>query len=181
MTFGEDSRHQGSGGDESGALKARKACSLCCPCQRSWHSMLIIEILVNCRKQKMKCIVQGNSESCRRCRRAGLPCVFVPRANAAQLPLVSEPLDLEFKNNILSRLKIVEDRLGLVGDNSMSFEMFAGAQEQSPEPTNEPLWNAILQLQRCSPSLPSSIWRRDTVESLWSSYVTYSSLSSSTG
>ncbi|KAM0395387.1 hypothetical protein ACHAQC_005238 [Fusarium culmorum] len=26
MTFGEDSRLQGSGGDESGALKARKAC-----------------------------------------------------------------------------------------------------------------------------------------------------------
>jgi hypothetical protein len=137
--------------------------------------MLIIELLVNCRKQKMKCIVQGNSETCRRCRRAGLPCVFVPRANAAQLPVVSEPLDLEFKNNVLSRLKIVEERLGLVGESNMSLEMFAGTQEQSPEPTNEPLWNAILQLQRCSPNLPSATWQRDTVESLWSSYVTSSS------
>lgn len=143
--------------------------------------MLIIEFLVNCRKQKMKCIVQGNSESCRRCRRAGLPCVFVPRANAAQLPLVSEPLDLEFKNHVLSRLKIVEERLGLSGDNNMSLEMFAAAQEPSPEPTNEPLWNAILQLQRCSPSLPTTIWQRDTVESLWSSYVTLSLHLSSTG
>ncbi|KAL6924017.1 hypothetical protein ACHAPO_006555 [Fusarium lateritium] len=151
MTFGEDSRQQGSGGDESGAHKARKAC-------------------INCRKQKMKCIVQGNSESCRRCRRAGLPCVFVPRANAAQLPLVSEPLDSEFKNNVLSRLKIVEERLGLLGDNNMSLEMFAGVQELSPDPTNEPLWNAILQLQRCSSDLPSTIWHRDTVESLWSSF-----------
>lgn len=35
MTFGEDSRLQGSGGDESGALKARKACSAYGPCQTS--------------------------------------------------------------------------------------------------------------------------------------------------
>ncbi|KAL4728199.1 hypothetical protein ACLX1H_004940 [Fusarium chlamydosporum] len=153
MTFGEDSRHPGSGGDESGALKARKAC-------------------INCRKQKMKCVIQGNSETCRRCRRAGLPCVFVPRANAAQLPLVSEPLDLEFKNNVLSRLKLVEERLGLLGENSMNLEMFAGAHERSPEPAEGPLWNAVLQLQKCSPGLPPAIWQRDTVESLWSSYVT---------
>ncbi|KAG5788685.1 hypothetical protein H9Q69_012241 [Fusarium xylarioides] len=156
MTFGEDSRSlDRDAPDEASALKARKAC-------------------INCRKQKMKCVLQGSSEACRRCRRAGLPCVFVPRANAAQLPSLSGTLDLDFKNNVLSRLKVVEERLSIVSDGDMDFGavgMFSGVSDQSPEPTPDgPLWNAIVLLQRCSPAVPSSIWQRDTIESLWSSF-----------
>ncbi|KAF4945972.1 hypothetical protein FGADI_11545 [Fusarium gaditjirri] len=156
MTPGEDSRPlDRDAPDEASALKARKAC-------------------INCRKQKMKCVLQGSSEACRRCRRAGLPCVFVPRANAAQLPSLSGTLDLDFKNNVLSRLKIVEERLSIVADADMDFGtvgMFSGVSEQSPEPTPDgPLWNAIVLLQRCSPAVPPSIWQRDTIESLWSSF-----------
>ncbi|KAK2680322.1 Zn(2)-C6 fungal-type DNA-binding domain [Fusarium oxysporum f. sp. vasinfectum] len=155
MTFGEDSRPlDRDAPDEASALKARKAC-------------------INCRKQKMKCVLQGSSEACRRCRRAGLPCVFVPRANAAQLPTLSGTLDLDFKNNVLSRLKVVEERLSIVTDGDMDFGavgMFSAVSEQSPEPTPDgPLWNAIVLLQRCSPAVPPSIWQRDTIESLWSS------------
>ncbi|KAG5661746.1 hypothetical protein KAF25_003985 [Fusarium avenaceum] len=141
--------------DESAALKARKAC-------------------INCRKQKMKCVIQGSNETCRRCRRAGLPCVFVPRANAAQLPLLSEPLDLEFKQNVLSRLKTLEERLNRVGVDDLELRvpgMFSSIAEQSPEPTPEgPLWDAITLLQKCSQVVPPQIWQRDTVESLWSSF-----------
>ncbi|EWG44786.1 hypothetical protein FVEG_05776 [Fusarium verticillioides 7600] len=156
MAFGEDSRPlDRDAPDEASALKARKAC-------------------INCRKQKMKCVLQGSSEACRRCRRAGLPCVFVPRANAAQLPSLSGTLDLDFKNNVLSRLKVVEERLSIVADSEMDFGavgMFSGVSEQSPEPTPDgPLWSAIVLLQRCSPGVPSSIWQRDTIESLWSSF-----------
>lgn len=124
----------------------------------------------------MKCVLQGSSEACRRCRRAGLPCVFVPRANAAQLPSLSGTLDLDFKNNVLSRLKVVEERLSIVADGDMDFGaagMFSGVSEQSPEPIPDgPLWNAIVLLQRCSPAVLPSIWQRDIIESLWSSYVT---------
>jgi hypothetical protein len=123
----------------------------------------------------MKCVIQGSNETCRRCRRAGLPCVFVPRANAAQLPLVSEPLDLEFKQNVLSRLKTLEERLNHVGVDDLDLRVtgiFSSIPEQSPEPTPEgPLWDAITLLQKCSPVVPPPIWQRDTVESLWSSYV----------
>ncbi|KAF4447197.1 hypothetical protein F53441_9244 [Fusarium austroafricanum] len=160
MNTGEESRPMGD--RETSDLKARKACNADCGG------------LVNCRKQKMKCVLQGSNETCRRCRRAGLPCVFVPRANAAQLPTVSGTLDLDFKNNVLSRLKIVEERLGLVGEGDMDLgvtSIFHDMTEQSPEPTPEgPLWNAVLLLQRCSPSVPSTIWQRDTVESLWSAF-----------
>ncbi|KAF4418735.1 c6 finger [Fusarium acutatum] len=169
MTFGEDSRPlDRDAPDEASALKARKACSGC---------------QVNCRKQKMKCVLQGSSEACRRCRRAGLPCVFVPRANAAQLPSLSGTLDLDFKNNVLSRLKVVEERLSIVADGDMEFGavgMFSGVSEQSPEPTPDgPLWNAIVLLQRCSPAVPPSIWQRDIIESLWSSAIAQLSIPSS--
>jgi hypothetical protein len=101
----------------------------------------------------------------------------VPRANAAQLPLVSEPLDLEFKQNVLARLKTIEERLDHVGVDDLDLRVtgiFSGIPEQSPEPTPEgPLWNAITLLQKCSPVVQSPIWQRETVESLWSSYVFY--------
>lgn len=125
----------------------------------------------------MKCVIQGSSETCRRCRRAGLPCVFVPRANAAQLPLVSEPLDLEFKQNVLARLKSLEERFDHVSVGDLDLRVtgiFSGIPEHSPEPTPEgPLWNAITLLQKCSPVVQPPIWQRGTVESLWSSYVSY--------
>ncbi|CVL08534.1 uncharacterized protein FMAN_05230 [Fusarium mangiferae] len=73
-----------------------------------------------------------------------------------------------------SGLKVVEERLSIVTDGEMDFGavgMFSGVSEQSPEPIPDgPLWNAIVLLQRCSPAVPSSIWQRDIIESLWSSF-----------
>ncbi|KAF5641163.1 c6 finger [Fusarium sp. NRRL 25303] len=95
------------------------------------------------------------------------------RKACTQLPSLSGTLDLDFKNNVLSRLKVVEERLSIVADGDMDFGavgMFSGVSEQSPEPIPDgPLWNAIVLLQRCSPAVPPSIWQRDTIESLWSS------------
>lgn len=69
---------------------------------------------VNCRKQKMKCIPSNDAHSCRRCLRTGVPCIFVPRANAATLPEgllaagASSSLDEHFKNEVLRRLRALE-------------------------------------------------------------------------
>ncbi|KAG7436556.1 hypothetical protein Forpi1262_v003653 [Fusarium oxysporum f. sp. raphani] len=94
-------------------------------------------------------------------------------ASALKARKACRTLDLDFKNNVLSRLKVVEERLSIVADGDMDFGavgMFSAVSEQSPEPTPDgPLWNAIVLLQRCSPAVPPSIWQRDTIESLWSS------------
>ena len=125
----------------------------------------------------MKCIVQGN-EACRRCRRAGLPCIFVPRANAAQLPdLVTGSLDVQFKKDVLTRLQVIEDSLGLstqvdASSRTSANTVRAASDEEPLEPRPVgPLWEAIACLQKFTPSVPATAWQRDTVEGLWSSYV----------
>ncbi|CAK7222208.1 hypothetical protein SCUCBS95973_004764 [Sporothrix curviconia] len=83
--------------------KARKAC-------------------VNCRSQKMRCVPSDDDpHTCRRCQRTDVPCVFVPRANAATLPnsiaalaaAAEGPVDARFKTDVLRRLRAVEEYLGL--------------------------------------------------------------------
>lgn len=127
----------------------------------------------------MKCVVQGNSESCRRCHRARLPCIFVPRANAAQLPeLGTGQLDSDFKQSVLQRLAFLEDRVGFLDQQGPASarlstgDMSISIRSQPPGTLADgPLWTAIGALQDSCPAVPSMLWLQPTVESLWSSYV----------
>ena len=80
--------------------------------------------VVNCRKQKMKCIASNDVRSCRRCLRTGVPCIFVPRANAATLPEgllaaagAGASLDEHFKQDVLRRLRVLESALATPNNN----------------------------------------------------------------
>ncbi|KAL2869644.1 uncharacterized protein BJX67DRAFT_370833 [Aspergillus lucknowensis] len=125
----------------------------------------------------MKCVIENN-ETCRRCRRSGLPCIFVPRANAATLPEnVMALQDSDFKRDVLNRLRAIEEKIGL-----------SPAADQTSEPISEPrgeregdissesdslktLWEAVAVLKRSAPSsVPPIIWRRGTVKELWSAF-----------
>ncbi|RHZ53575.1 Zn(II)2Cys6 transcription factor domain-containing protein [Aspergillus thermomutatus] len=145
--------HRGPRAEYALEQKARKAC-------------------INCRRQKMKCVVEDN-DVCRRCRRAGLPCIFVPRANAATLPnsVLLGPQEDDFKGDVLRRLQIIEERLGL----SDAFGGSHGApadEDLSPDFSSlGALWDAVVVLRRTAPSsVPASIWRKSTVKELWLSF-----------
>ena len=128
----------------------------------------------------MKCMPGKNlNDTCRRCHRAGLPCVFVPRANAAALPeLTIDSLDRSFKRDVLRRLKDIE---GFIGIASMSSHTAVDtyASDEGADGTSsaddgnlESLWKATKILQECSPKhVPTTIWRKSLVKSLWSSCV----------
>ncbi|KAF3392317.1 hypothetical protein DPV78_010528 [Talaromyces pinophilus] len=135
---------------------------------------------INCRRQKMKCLIEDNNDECRRCRRSGLPCIFVPRANAATLPeFKNHSRDGGFKTDVLRRLQIIEDALGLseasnerlefvdAGDN----EGFDDEEEASDEFNSlGALWDAVVILQSAPCSVPRAVWRRRTVRDLWLSF-----------
>lgn len=73
----------------------------------------------------MKCVDSQNPQGCRRCVRSGVPCIFVPRANAATLPegllmmaAGGSPLDQTFRAGVLHRLQTIEAYLGFpTGDD----------------------------------------------------------------
>lgn len=125
----------------------------------------------------MKCLIEDNSDECRRCRRSGLPCIFVPRANAATLPEFKyHSRDGGFKTDVLRRLQIIEDALGLseasnerlesvdAGDN----EVFDDEEGTSDEFNSfGALWDAVVILQSAPCSVPRAIWRRRIVRDLW--------------
>ncbi|KAL4864135.1 hypothetical protein BDV12DRAFT_16924 [Aspergillus spectabilis] len=127
---------------------------------------------INCRRQKMKCVIEGNAtDECRRCRRSGLPCIFVPRANAATLPdsITSLP-NGDFKTDVLRRLSVIEERLGLsAAPYPGSSGILESGDELSPDQSSlGALWEAVAVLQRSAPaSIPSIIWRKGTVKDLW--------------
>ncbi|KKK12039.1 hypothetical protein ARAM_000985 [Aspergillus rambellii] len=130
---------------------------------------------INCRRQKMKCIIEPNGV-CRRCRRSSLPCIFVPRANAATLPhsIIGLQED-DFKKDVLRRLDFIEDRLGISGVLGPCVESPAahGGSEDGEEEFSSlsALWDAVLVLQRSSPSsIPTVIWHKRTVKDLWLSF-----------
>lgn len=130
----------------------------------------------------MKCLIEDNTDECRRCRRSGLPCIFVPRANAATLPeFKSSSREGGFKTDVLRRLQIIEDALGLpeglngtlesVDDDGHN-EGFDDDEETSDELNGlDALWDAVVVLQSAPCSVPRAIWRRRTVRDLWLSYV----------
>ncbi|KAH7153436.1 hypothetical protein EDB81DRAFT_648572 [Dactylonectria macrodidyma] len=138
--------------------KARKAC-------------------INCRKQKMKCRIDSGS-ICRRCRRSGHPCIFVPRSNASvpfapeSLPLTN-PTHIEFNSEVLRRLQTIEDYLGLSiskpDEERPIYEIDNAAEESQEEDSSlTSLWEAVRCLERISTgSIDTAIWRRSTIKQLW--------------
>ncbi|KAL2811438.1 hypothetical protein BJX63DRAFT_276562 [Aspergillus granulosus] len=144
---------------ENGENKARKAC-------------------INCRRQKMKCVIENN-ETCRRCRRSGLPCVFVPRANAATLPeSVMALQDHDFKTDVLNRLRAIEEKIGLSPGSGHALGSTQDPEDANQEQYSSPesdglgtLWEAVAVLQRSTPNgVPALIWSKAAVKELWSSF-----------
>ncbi|KAL4877137.1 hypothetical protein BJY04DRAFT_230940 [Aspergillus karnatakaensis] len=130
---------------------------------------------INCRRQKMKCVIESNAtDECRRCRRAGLPCIFIPRANAATLPdSIARLPDGDFKTDVLRRLSVIEEKLGLsAASNPNSSGTLASDDALSPEHSSlGSLWEAVSVLQRSAPtSVPSVVWHKSTVKDLWLSF-----------
>ncbi|KAL5396088.1 hypothetical protein PMIN02_003451 [Paraphaeosphaeria minitans] len=132
-------------------------------------------VVINCRKQKMRCIL-GNGQACRRCHRAGLPCIFVPRANAASIAglLPSDETDANFKNNVLQRLQVIEGLLGINAQDLAPEETPRVSEARSDAEFNgfDALWDAlnILQESCVTMSVPPTVWHRDTVGHLWASF-----------
>lgn len=169
--------------DDNAEPKVRKACSEC----PVVHTVQFLAVkysslfTVNCRKQKMKCIA-GTGNTCRRCQRSGVPCIFVPRANAAGLPSSwpgMNPANVDFNQSVLRRLKVIEDYLGLDGTDEHTEENTVTAVE-GVSPANSPndaaalgrLWGAVACLEKiCAGSVNPAIWKQSTVKHLWSTYV----------
>ncbi|KAH6616250.1 fungal transcriptional regulatory protein [Boeremia exigua] len=136
---------------------------------------------INCRKQKMKCKMD-HGDTCRRCRRAGLPCIFVPRANAAgpwktnsntDAFLMYDTLPGDLGLHLLQRVKAIEDHLG-ISDNLGSAHEAEGVLEQGDSASGEdgatfkPLWQAAATLEKGSigPHNPQ-LWERPMLKSLF--------------
>lgn len=129
----------------------------------------------------MKCRID-TGDTCRRCQRAGLPCIFVPRANASALMVpASFPLSgyqsPDVTRDILLRVKAIEDHLGLNLGSNDGTPSYLGQQEAKREDAVEPwhddepldkLWEVSAVLERCSPGSPdAALWKRSTIRHLW--------------
>ncbi|KAG6019695.1 hypothetical protein E4U40_006759 [Claviceps sp. LM458 group G5] len=135
---------------------------------------------ITCRKQKMRCKIDSGS-TCRRCQRLGLPCIFVPRANApallvpASLPLSAyQPHDV--MNDVLQRVKTIEDHLGL---NSPPSQSNLGLEANIDEPMepwhdDEPLdklWEVSAIIERCAVGhRDAPLWKRSIIRHLWKTF-----------
>ena len=130
-------------------------------------------IPVNCRRQKMKCRIDTGT-TCRRCQRAGLPCIFVPRANASavlapsSLPLTEVP-SLDAVTDIMRRVQLIEDHLGLSSTESQSQEKGTFTiDSQTYDESLGHIWKPLGCLDRCAPAPRQEIlWRRSTIKYLW--------------
>ncbi|EFX05176.1 hypothetical protein CMQ_1812 [Grosmannia clavigera kw1407] len=154
---------------------------------------------VNCRKQKMKCVDNQDPRGCRRCVRSGVPCIFVPRANAATLPsgllalAAGRPsVDRPFKDDVLRRLQALEEYLGFstangrrqsggsddeLDDNDEDGQATGGtgSDDEGEVPAAYAslgaLWEATSVLCESAPtSVPRRIWKKATVGELWSAF-----------
>lgn len=125
----------------------------------------------------MKCLTEDSSAECRRCRRSGLPCIFVPRANAATLPeLKNGSREGGFKTDVLRRLQVIEDALGLSEASNRRLESVDAGDNEGFDEEEETLddfnglgalWDAAVILQSAPCSVPRTIWRRRIVRDLW--------------
>jgi hypothetical protein len=80
--------------------------------------------------------------------------------------------DDEFKADVLHRLEVIEERIGLSGAKSelqgTDSAEDDGTRELSPESEGlGSLWEAVTVLQRSVPQSVPSIWRGDIVKELW--------------
>lgn len=171
--------------------RARKACSQSSFLTSGSNDVLLVlsrHVTVNCRRQKMKCLVEDDSNECRRCRRSGMPCIFVPRANAATLPeFKNGSREGGFKTDVLRRLQIIEDTLGLSEGSNGNLESIDGGNDEGFDDEEETsdefnslsaLWDAVVVLQSAPCSVPRAIWRRHTIRDLWLSWVSTKSFTS---
>lgn len=80
--------------------------------------------------------------------------------------------DDEFKADVLQRLEVIEERIGL----SRAQSGLRSAVSAEPDSTRElspqseglgSLWEAVAVLKRSVPQSIPSIWRRDIVKELW--------------
>lgn len=126
----------------------------------------------------MRCRIE-NEEICRRCKRSGLRCVFVPRANAAkgwdsrepdpsQAPSTGE----KTISDILQRIKAIEEHIGIDFANEQSDEDFDHSDEHSKESHEarifEPLWQTAARLQRIAPAQSrAGVWSRELIKHLF--------------
>ncbi|CAJ2508925.1 Uu.00g139510.m01.CDS01 [Anthostomella pinea] len=124
----------------------------------------------------MKCRLDSGN-TCRRCQRSGVQCIFLPRANAATLPeSLVDFSQIELNGDILRRLRAIETHLGLTGNGPESpveeqtHHGFDGSLTiASPEEIAlSSLWEAVGCLEKISvPLTKPSIWRRSTIKHLW--------------
>lgn len=139
----------------------------------------------------MKCRIDSGN-TCRRCERAGLPCIFVPRANAsafmvpASMPL-AEMASYDVTRDILRRVKIIEDHLGLpdVGkvDEAEAKPVLTPTTQDAPIQPNTPargqlqhLWDAVASLERCIIGPRDAVlWNKGIIQYLWETYETLQS------
>ncbi|KAI8724322.1 Zn(2)-C6 fungal-type domain-containing protein [Fusarium sp. LHS14.1] len=143
---------------------------------------------VNCRRQKMKCRVDHGASSCRRCSRAGTECVFLPRANAASfeitvprpatLPAASEAEGQSLNEQILWRLRRIEEHVGLPGinttvaqSNTSQTPLRDGEEETFDDAVLRPLSDSIQALKStCSEDANLKIWNQSLIKRLWSTF-----------
>lgn len=128
----------------------------------------------------MKCRIDSGN-TCRRCQRSGLPCIFVPRANASafMVPASLAQADLtpsEVTRDLMRRVKAIEDHLGWAGQQPKLQESPLEAAETVDildcDGTLGKLWESLGSLERTVPGpRDPSVWKRSTVKYLWQTYV----------
>lgn len=123
----------------------------------------------------MKCRIDSG-RTCRRCYRAGVPCIFVPRANAAGLPSSTPESrsQSELNKDILHRLQVIEDHLGFnlapatAESHPTSNNDYASEEQAQDGLTPATFWPAIKCLRdSCPSSVGPAIWQPKTVKYLW--------------
>ena len=78
--------------------------------------------------------------------------------------------DDDFKADVLHRLKVIEERIGLDHrtQEAEAAEDVDDTGGRSPDSKAfGPLWGAVAVLQRSTPQTVPSIWRSDIVKELW--------------
>lgn len=128
----------------------------------------------------MRCFLD-NDTICRRCRRAGVPCVFVPRANAAgvsSLQPSKDGLAGHRDASILRRLHTIETLLGISEPESLAdAEVGDGVDEiranvDRGTAAQDPFWRAVAVLRSAAPNrVNPSIWEEGLIRDLWSQSV----------
>lgn len=125
----------------------------------------------------MKCRIR-DGDTCVRCKLSGLQCVFVPRANASACLVPSSlsltnPLPAETANDLLRRVKAIEEHLGLSSCASPDGELVLtpGDGPLDEGSAMSPLWQAAARLQKSIEGPTKAyLWQRSTIRELWQAY-----------